>query len=75
MNNLYKSRQTNTSLVSCRTLKKDNKRLLYNTFVECYFNYCSVVCHFCPKQETYKLEKLQMKALRYIFMVLTYEQL
>ena len=32
---------------------------------------------FCPKQETYKLEKLQMKALRYILIdfTSTYEQL
>jgi hypothetical protein len=48
------------------TLNESNKMLLYNSFVECYFSYCSSIWHFCSKQNTYKLEKLQMKALKFI---------
>ena len=45
-------------------LDEETKLLLYNCFVECYFNYCSIVWHFCSKYNTYKLEKLQKKALK-----------
>ena len=38
-------------------LDEETKLLLYNCFVECYFNYCSIVWHFCSKYNTYKLEK------------------
>ena len=34
--------------------------------MECYLNYCSYIWHFCSKKDTYKLEKLQKKALQYI---------
>ena len=42
--------------------------LLYNSFIKCYFNYCSVIWHFCSKYNTYKIENLQKKALRFITM-------
>jgi hypothetical protein len=34
--------------------------------VECYFNYCCIIWHFCSNANTYKLEKLQKKALKFI---------
>ena len=38
--------------------------LLFNSFVECHFNYCSFIWHFCSKLNTYKVEKIQAKALK-----------
>ena len=46
-------------------LSKSNKLLLYNSFIECYFTYCSAIWHFCSKVDTLKLEKLHEKALRF----------
>ena len=40
--------------------------LLYNSFVECYFNYCAIKWHFCYKSDTFRLEQIQEKALRFI---------
>ena len=40
--------------------------MLYNSFVECYFNYCAIIWHFFNKSETFKLEKIQEMALRVI---------
>ena len=48
------------------TLNVSNRMLLYNSYMECYLNYCSYIWHFCSKKDTYKLEKLQKKALQYI---------
>ena len=45
-------------------LSEGNKILLYNSFIECYFNYCSIIWHFCSKTNSLKLEKLQMKVLK-----------
>ena len=60
--------------VLCRLSKVidiSNKLLLYNSFIECYFNYCSVLWHFCSEADTYKLERLQKKALRFIMLNFT----
>ena len=45
-------------------LSEGNKILLYNSFIECYFNYSSIIWHFCSKTNSLKLEKLQMKVLK-----------
>ena len=50
----------------CHVLDQPTKMLLYNSFVECYFNYCSIIWHFTSNNNTYKIEKIQKKALRYI---------
>ena len=49
-----------------RVLSGSNKMLLYSSFVECYFNYCCLIWHFCSNANTYKLEKLQKRALKLI---------
>ena len=38
-------------------LSEGNKILLYNSFIECYFNYCSIILHFCSKANSLKVEK------------------
>ena len=47
-------------------LNEHSKILLFDSFVECYFNYCSVIWHFCSKKDSMKLELLQRKALSMI---------
>ena len=49
----------------CHVLDKPTKMLLYNSFVECYFS-CSIIWHFTTNNNTYKIEKIQKKVLRYI---------
>ena len=49
-----------------RILNDINKTLLYNSFIECYFNYSCCIWHFCSKADTYKVEKIQRKALKCI---------
>ena len=49
-----------------RVLNYENKMLLYNSFIECYFNYCSVIWHSTSNESTLKIEKIQEKALRFI---------
>ena len=34
--------------------------------MECYFNYCCLIWHFCSNANSYKLEKLQKRALKFI---------
>ena len=38
----------------------------FDSFAECYFNYCSVIWHFCSKKDSMKLELLKWKALSMI---------
>ena len=49
-----------------RVLSESNKMLLYSSFAECYFNYCCLIWHFCSNANTYKLDKLQKMALKFI---------
>ena len=41
--------------------------LLYNTYISCHFNFCPLVWHFCSQSSTDKLERLQYRALRFVF--------
>ena len=50
----------------CNVLDQSSKMLLYNSFIECYFSYCSVLWHFCSNSNTYKVEKIQKRALKFI---------
>ncbi len=43
------------------------KLLLYKTYITCHFNFCPLVWHFCGTSNTKKLEKLQYRALRFVF--------
>ena len=48
-----------------RVLNESNNLLLCSAFISCYFNYCCVLWHFCNTPDTFKIEKLQEKALRF----------
>ena len=41
----------------CYVLDLSSKMMLYNSFVECYFNYCAMIWNFCNKSHTFKLEQ------------------
>ncbi len=43
------------------------KLLLYQTYMSCHFNFCPLVWHFCGVKNTTRLEKLQYRALRFVF--------
>ncbi len=47
------------------TLKE--REAIYNTFILSNFNYCPIVWHFCGKVCTKKIEKIQERALRFMF--------
>ncbi len=43
------------------------KMQLYKTYISCHFNFCPLVWHFCSTSNTDMLEKLQYRALRFVF--------
>ena len=43
------------------------KESLYRAFILPYFNHCNQVWHHCGKRNTAKIEKVNERALRYIF--------
>ncbi len=43
------------------------KLLLYKTYMSCHFNFCPLVWHFCGRENTDRLERLQYRALRFVF--------
>ena len=48
-------------------LSRLNKITLYYTFILSNFNFCPLAWHFCNKTCTRKLEKIQERALRFIY--------
>ena len=50
-----------------RFLTKEGKLTIYNSFIASNFNYCPIVWHFCSVASTNKMEKIQERALRFIY--------
>ena len=48
-------------------LSKLNKLTIFHTFILSNFNFCPLAWHFCNKSNTSKLEKIQARALRFIY--------
>ena len=71
------SKQVNVLARLSNVLSESSKMLLYNSFIECYFNYCCTLWHFCSNVDTFKVEKIQKRALRYVSRQMTspYEEL
>ena len=73
------SKQVNVLARLSNVLSESNKMLVYNSFIECYLlcNYCCTLRHFCSNVDTFKVEKIQKRALRYVFRQMTspYEEL
>ena len=43
------------------------KLAIFNSFIESNFNYCPLIWHFCSQTNTKKVEKIQERALRFIY--------
>ena len=71
------SRQINVLMRLKRNLDFSTKLLVYKSFILCHFNYCPLVWHECGADNTRKLERLQYRALRFVFNEYnaTYEEL
>ena len=44
-----------------------NKLTIFHSFILSNFNFCPLAWHFCSKANTMKLEKIQERALRFIY--------
>ena len=61
------SRQLNCLKRVAYPFSSDIKLQLYKSFVSSNFNYCPLVWHHCGATNTSKLEKLQHRALKFIY--------
>ena len=48
-------------------LSRLNKFTIFHTFILSNFNYCPLAWHFCSKSNSKKLEKIQERALRFVY--------
>ena len=47
--------------------KETEKKIIFSTFIMSNFNYCPIVWHFCGATQMRKMEKIQERALRFVF--------
>ena len=71
------SRQLNILKRIGKYLTKLGRLTIYYSFIFSNFNYCPVTWHFCSEQNTNKMEKIQFRALKFIYddTESTYEEL
>jgi hypothetical protein len=50
-----------------KDLDIEAKLILFQTFIVCHFNYCPIVWHFCNTTSMRKIEKIQYRALKYVY--------
>ncbi len=48
-------------------LDKESKLAIYISYILSNFNYCPLVWHFCVKQNSRNMEKIQERALRFVY--------
>ena len=51
----------------CCSLTTEAKLLLMQSFILSHFNFCSIIWHYCSMRDLRKIEKLQYKALKYVY--------
>ena len=61
------ARQLNALSRICRYLDTSARKLIYSSFILSCFSYCPLVWHFCGKQNSDKLEKINERALRILY--------
>ncbi|XP_071123309.1 uncharacterized protein [Mytilus edulis] len=61
------SRQLNVLKRIGKHLSKLGRLTIYHSYIMSNFNYCPVVWHFCGEGNTKKMEKIQERALRFIY--------
>ena len=64
---LKASRQINAFKRVSKDLDEKCRIMVYKSFISSNFNYCNVAWMFCGKKNVIKLEKLQERALRFVF--------
>ena len=74
---LSASRQINSLKRLSKFLDESSRVLIYKSFVLSTFSYSPITWIFCGKRNSLKLEKLQERALRFVFsdFTSTYEEL
>jgi len=50
-----------------KTLNDEDKLTLFYSFILSHFNYCSAIWHFSSVSDVLKMEKIQKRALQYVF--------
>lgn len=50
-----------------RDLDVNTKLMLFQSFILCQFNFCPIVWHFCSLKDSQKIEKVQHRALKFVF--------
>lgn len=61
------SRQANALGRIAKHLTIEGRKAIYHAFIMSNFNFCPLVWHFCSKMNTKKLEKVNYRALRFVF--------
>ena len=61
------SRQLNVLKRMGKYLNRLSKLTIHYSFILSNFNYCPVICHFCSEANTKKIEKIQERALKFIY--------
>ena len=62
------ARQTNALKRLSKFLTFESRMAIFRSFIMSNFNYCSLGWHACGVQNTRKLEKLQERALRFVYL-------
>jgi hypothetical protein len=61
------SRQLNVLKRIGKHLSKLGRLTIYHSYIMSNFNYCPVVWHFCGGSDTKQMERIQERALRFIY--------
>ena len=61
------SQQINVLKRMSKFLSLDSRHLVYNSFISSNFTYCPVAWMFCGRKNVSKIEKVQERALRFVY--------
>ena len=61
------TRQLNVLCRLSSLLDEKTKSIIYRTYILSNFNYCPLVWHFCGTTNKNKMEKIQKRALKFVF--------
>ncbi len=61
------ARQVNVLKRLHKSLTMETRLIIYRSFILSNFNYCPLVWHFCGIKNTRKMEKIQERALRFVY--------
>ena len=61
------AKQLNVLRRFANILNENNKMLIFQCFILSQFRYCPLIWHFCKKGKVKQMEKIQERALRFVF--------